>query len=167
MSRPSDPTTTIRYARMEEVIKIIKRHGPQTLEQLLARTGMNHQQFKDMRYEMPGRLCLEAYGFVMPRPVASEGHVYKLVEKYHTGIPDEDGESNLQTAFSDVLTRQSTIYMDVDRILDQMTQKTALRKMLKNLKRDLESVVSKMGDIADISNAPKSQWAGHVLELIA
>jgi hypothetical protein len=162
-----NPRDSVQYERMAEIIAIIQKRGPLTIDDICARMRFDHGTFKMVRYGLPGRLALEDNGVTMPRPVASEGYTYKLAETYTVGGPVTDGEPNVQTALSDTLTRQATIYTDIERLIDFLPKGTKVRGMLRKLQKGLDLVVTEMGAVAETTDTPVSQWARFVLDKIA
>ena len=102
---------------------------------------------------------------VMPRPVAGEDYVYKLVDAFATGPSSGDGEPNIQTATSDLLTRVATIYLDVDGLIGQVSS-NVVRRLLQRLKVSLTTTISSASDAADATGAPVSAKAEYVLATI-
>jgi hypothetical protein len=164
----ADPRDSVSYQRMVDMIELIELEGPQTIDEICVELGIDHQLFKVCRYGLPGRLALEDHGVTIPRPVAVEGYVYKLAEAYKTGTTS-DGEPNLNKALSDTMTRQATVYTDVERLIDLLAlpRTDPIRVALRSLQKDLDKVVTRMGEIAKASGAPVSQWAAYVLDKIA
>jgi hypothetical protein len=152
---------------MVDMIRILQRRGPLTIDDLCSRLGIDHALFKNCRYGLPGRLALEDQGLTIPRPVAKEGYVYKLAQTYRAGPAATDGEPNVCQTLSDTLTRQATIYIDVERLIDFLPKGDPVRAMLRKLQKGLDLVVTEMGAVAKKTDAPVSQWGQFVLDKIA
>ena len=120
-----DPRTSIRYARMVDVIDLIQRRGPQTIDQICKRLKVNEYTFKMDRGSHSGKLAMSDHGLTMPRPVASENYTYKLASTYRTGASDTDGEPNIQHMTGDLLTRTTTLYSDVDTLVGLVSGRAA------------------------------------------
>lgn len=163
---PRDPRSSIHYARMLVLIDRIQKGGPMTQAQICAYLKLSVEQWRQLRYELPGRLALEDRGLTMPRPVYSEGYVYKIVANYRTGNVDEDGESNLVEALSDLLTRQATVYQQVDNLATLATPRTKVQKLLRKTRRDMGGVLDRLEDVVDEAGAPITEWARHVLDTL-
>ena len=148
---------------MIEFIDLIDAKGPLPLPQVLRTMKITHQQFKAARYSHPGDLAFEDRGVVIPRPVSGEKYVYKLVETYRTGL-DDDAEPPFQMAFADILTRQASIYMDVEQVLDHLAPKTTEKKLLRKVKNALVSVLENMDSCVTSTATPVSPRAQYVLD---
>jgi len=166
-SRQVDPRTTLPYKRMTQLVKIIKQQGPQTIDDLCSTLGISYDQFRIMRYSLGGRLALEDAQVVIPRPIVSEGYLYKLSSTYQVGSQNKNGKPNLETASSDVLTRLATIYMDVERLVVQVASGSVQRKLLRKLQKALENTLDRAEDVADAADAPIPPWAQYVLDKVA
>ena len=161
----ADPRSTVRYARMVAVIDLINAKGPRTKPQILRALKITNQQFKNAHYSLPGMLALEDHNVVIPRPAPSEGYTYKLASNYQTGIEEEDGESNVQSAAGDLLTRVATIYIDVERLTTFVSGST--RRYLRKLMKSMEGTIDRAEDLAVDCDAVISQKAQYVLDKIA
>lgn len=139
----SDPRTCIGYIRMTEFIDLLETYGPMTLEDVLSETGWTEAQFKQSRGSLSGSLALEDRDKVIPRPVAANGYAYTLVDSYRSGT-SEDAEPSLQMAFGDVLTRQTTIYLDVQRMVDMLPAKSPERKLLNKTVKAMNYTLERM-----------------------
>lgn len=160
-----DPRTSVRYARMVEVVNLINTKGPRTKDQILKALKITDQQFKLAHYSLPGMLALEDYDVVIPRPVPSENYVYKLASAYKTGIVADDGEPNMQSAAGDLLTRVATVYIDVERLTSFVSGSS--RRLLRKLMKSLEGTIDRADDLASESGATISSKAQYVLDKIA
>ena len=163
---PSDPRASIYYSRMLFLIDHIRKTGPMTQEQICKYLKLSVEQWRQLRYGMPGRLALEDAGVSMPRPVYSEGYIYKITANYRTGNVDEDGELNFIEALSDLLTRQATVYQQVDNLAALSTPRSKVQKLLKKTRRDMGGVLDRLEDVVDEAGAPITEWAQHVLDTL-
>jgi hypothetical protein len=163
---PSDPRASVYYARMNTLITRIQAKGPMTIDQICRHLRISEQQWKSLRYGMPGRLALEDAGVSMPRPVYSENYVYKITSNYRTGDIEEDGEPNFTEALSDLMTRQATVYQLVDTLAGLATPRSKVQKLLRKTRRDMGGVLDRLEDVVDEAQAPVTEWARHVLNTL-
>jgi hypothetical protein len=161
-----DPRTSVNYKRMNAVIALIQKRGPQTLPQICSRLKINETAFTVARGSHPGQLAMEDMGVVIPRPVASENYTYKLASTFRSGNIDTDGEPNIQQSTGDLLTRVATIYTDVDALVSQVPGRTRIRKLLQRMGKALELVIVSANDAAEEVDAPVSARASYVLDAI-
>lgn len=161
-----DPRTSLRYHNMLAVIDLLEARGPMTVKQICTKLKISNQQFKLCRYSLPGQLAMEDRSVVIPRPVTSEGYVYKVSTAYQSGSVDDDGEPNIQNATSDLLTRVATIYMDVEKLVDHVPGRSVIHRLLRKLQRSLDGTLDRAEDVAVDVGAPISQRAAHVLDRI-
>jgi hypothetical protein len=166
MSR-RDPRTLLKYQQMIGIIDLLEIEGPQTIGDICSDQMISRQQFKNCRYSLAGQLAMEDRGVVIPRPVTSEKYIYKLASAYRTGNVDDDGEPNLQSATSDLLTRVATIYMDVEKLIEFVPGRSAIRRLLRKLQKSLDGTLDRAEDVATDVGAPISLRAEHVLDRIA
>jgi hypothetical protein len=164
MTNHRNPRASVNYANTTKVIDLLLTDGPMDLERILAHTGMTRDQFREARYSLPGLLAMEDAGVTIPRPVRSEGFIYKLADNYRTGNVDDDAEPSLQAAVSDLLTRVATIYLDVEKLEDAAPARSAVQRVLRKLRRSLAVTVERAGEATEEVEATLSRKAEYVLE---
>ena len=162
-----DPRKSIRYARMNGIIDILGLQGPMTIEELCLNQGLTYQQFRAARYSLPGQMAMEDREVVVPRPVTSEGYVYKLALTYQSGNVADDAEPNLQKETSDLLTRVATIYLQVEQLIEFVPGRSYVRKLLRKLQKSLDGTLDRAEDVAEEAAAVVSPRARHVLDRIS
>jgi hypothetical protein len=156
-----DARKSIKYARMNNLIDLLARQGPLTVDQIMKALKITYPMFKVVRYSFPGRLALEDRQVTIPRPVASEDYKYKLATTYQTGDVLTDGEPNLQAAFTEIVSRQATILEVLEQLVDGTTG--SVRKRLRSLRKQVDAVLDTMGVVADDAGSEISEWAQHVI----
>lgn len=162
--RHQDPRTHYGYIRMDGVVDFLESYGPHTIEDLCLQLGMSAYDFRAARYSLSGRMALEDRGVTIPRPVSTDGYMYKLSTTFRSGVGD-DAEPGTLAAFSDVLTRQATVYVDVEKMVSTVPPGPT-RKLLRKLLKSMDAALDRMEDVAVNSGAPIGSWAQSVLDRI-
>ena len=93
-------------ALMVQVIKLL-RHGPLSLDAITRQLGVSKEQFRSARYGYGGELAMIKANVCIPRPIASEGWVYKITDRM--GASKRGADNNLAMSYSDLLARQTTL----------------------------------------------------------
>jgi hypothetical protein len=166
MRRKIDPRTGIDYIRMGKIIDFLDTNGPHTMGYICRKMRITPRDFRAARYRLGGRLAMEDRGVTIPRPVSNENYKYKVASTYHTGDAKTDGEPGMQTSFSNILTSQATVYVDVEKVIAAETNKTT-KKLLRKLQKSMDAVLDRMEDVAVDAGAPIGVWARTVLDRIA
>lgn len=161
-----DPRTTLRYIQMDSIIDALEMEGPMDIDTLCSDQGISVPQFRNVRYSIAGRLAMEDRNVVIPRPVHSDGYLYKLGATYKTSGSD-DAHPNLQAEVGDLLTRTATIYTDVERLASFAPSRSSIRKALRKLQKAIDATLDRAEDVALEADAPVSTWAQHVLDRLA
>ena len=159
-----DPRKSVNYKLMEEIIDFLEAYGACDVEYICTEMDLSPRNFRNCRYSLPGRLAMEDHGVTIPRPVSIDGYNYRLASTYRSGDDDTDFEPGMHGSVSDVLTRQATVYVDVQKMV-AATSGTR-RKLLRKLQKALDAVLDRMEDVAKDSGAPISVWAQTVLDRI-
>lgn len=163
MSRQNDPRNSVKYTLISDAVDELHAFGPMTLEDLCAHLQVDLATFRKSRYSLAGRLALEDKDVIIPRPIAAEGYVYKLAERWRAGTA-EDGDPNIQGATSDMVTRVATIFDDLSRLCDKVSGKTGIGKALRKLRRAMDNALDRAEDAALVAQTPISDWAQYVLD---
>ena len=162
--RRKDPRTTTPYLVMIDVIDFIDRNGPSDIYDICTALAIDYPKFRKCRYSHGGQLAMEDRQVTMPRPVCTEGFVYKLAENYRAGSYVQDGEPNIKTTVSDNLTRMAVCYSDIVGLCDKIPAKTALGRSVRKLRRAIDSALDRAEDTVNVAGSLISERAAYVLD---
>lgn len=160
-----DPRATTRYALMGEIIDFLKAYGACDLEYICTEMDLSSRNFRAARYSLAGRLAMEDRNVTIPRPVSGEGYLYKLASTFRSGDIETDSEPGLLAAVTDILTRQATIYVDVEKFIATLPSGKT-KKLFRKVQKAQDTTLDRMEDAAIDTGAPISAWAQTVLDRI-